>query len=222
MRAAQRSLRKRSRVSGKSAGRTGSKKAAPSAAWVCSGRKRVVMVRGIGAAGARRGKRGNHDRRRGVVDASSVGTARRPQNIAGKGPVMKRYRFSAVSAAALVAGAAGRPRLRPGLQRRGRGGPRQARHPGAAVETLTTEQVAQITNVLALDRHRRDRRRRGSRRSSADEATATGRLGVAQLRSSVAERPGARSASRPSVDTLTLSQLGQIENVDRRRATRPT
>lgn len=79
-------------------------------------------------------------------------------------------------------------------------------------ESLTTEQVAQITNILASSEPDTAKRTQIETILGANEANATGRLGVGQMRSS-ATSDLAQLGIQADVDTLTLSQLGQIQNV---------
>lgn len=82
----------------------------------------------------------------------------------------------------------------------------------APVELLTTEQVAQITNVLASTDSDATKKQHIETILGENEATATGRLGVGQMRSS-ATSDLAQLGIQADVDSLTLSQLAQIQNV---------
>ena len=72
--------------------------------------------------------------------------------------------------------------------------------------------MAEITNVLAST-DADDLKRARIEEILGNEATATGRLGVAQLQDSVGRDLASLGIDAESVDMLTLSQLGQIENV---------
>jgi hypothetical protein len=80
------------------------------------------------------------------------------------------------------------------------------------IESLTTEQVAQITNVLAANEADSTKRMR-IEEILGNEATATGRLGARQLRDSAVSDLAQLGIDASAVDMLTLSQLAQIENV---------
>lgn len=82
----------------------------------------------------------------------------------------------------------------------------------APVDSLTNDQVAQITNILASSDTDAIKKSHIESVLGRNEATATGRLGVAQMRSS-ATSDLAQLGIQADVDTLTLSQLGQIQNV---------
>jgi hypothetical protein len=82
----------------------------------------------------------------------------------------------------------------------------------ADVETLTLSQLAQIQNVVASG-DATDVKKKRVEEILGNEATATGRLGVSQLQSSAAADLAAIGVDTERVDTLTISQLGQIENV---------
>ncbi len=83
----------------------------------------------------------------------------------------------------------------------------------APVESLTNDQVAQITNVLSSTDTDSAKKMRIENILGTNEATATGRLGVAQLRSSATSDLASLGIDASGVDMLTLSQLGQIQNV---------
>jgi len=80
------------------------------------------------------------------------------------------------------------------------------------ITSMSTEQVAQIENILA-SRDTDATKKKAVEELLNGEATATGRLGVGQLRDSVASDLAALGVDASGVDSLTLSQLGQIENV---------
>jgi hypothetical protein len=80
------------------------------------------------------------------------------------------------------------------------------------VAMLSSGQQAEIQNVLSsTDADDLKRRRIGL--ILGEEATATGRLGVGQLQSSVGAELAQIGVDASGVDMLTLSQLAQIENV---------
>jgi hypothetical protein len=81
----------------------------------------------------------------------------------------------------------------------------------APVESLTTEEVAQITNILSSTDSDQAKKMHIAN-ILGNEATATGRLGVEQMRSS-ATSDLAMLGITADVDTLTLSQLSEIQNV---------
>lgn len=80
------------------------------------------------------------------------------------------------------------------------------------VEGLSLEQLAQIENVMSGAESDEVKKMRVEEIIDG-EATATGRLGVAQLQDSVAASLAQLGIDADGVDTLSLSQLGQIENV---------
>ena len=80
------------------------------------------------------------------------------------------------------------------------------------VESLTNDQIAQITNVLASSDSDMAKKTRIDNILGRNVATETGRLGVAQMRSS-ATSDLAQLGIITDVDMLTMSQLGQIQNV---------
>ena len=80
------------------------------------------------------------------------------------------------------------------------------------IDSLTTEQVAQITNILGST-DPDSAKKMHIQQVLGNEATATGRLGVAQLRNSAKADLSQLGMNAEGVDMLTLSQLGQIENV---------
>jgi hypothetical protein len=80
------------------------------------------------------------------------------------------------------------------------------------VEALSVEQRAEITNVISST-DPDDIKRQRIALILGEEATATGRLGVGQLQSSVGAELAQLGVDASMVDSLTLSQLAQIENV---------
>ena len=80
------------------------------------------------------------------------------------------------------------------------------------VEAMSVEQQAEIQNVIASS-DTDDNKRRQIELILGEEATATGRLGVGQLQSSVGADLAQLGIDASGVDSLTLSQLAQIENV---------
>ena len=124
---------------------------------------------------------------------------------------MKRIRFAAASATALIL-ALSAPAFGQGFNDAAAAGLAKLGIQAPAVETLTTEQVAEITNVLAST-DADDLKRTRIEGILGNEATATGRLGVAQLQDLVGRDLASLGIDAESIDMLTLSQLGQIENV---------
>jgi hypothetical protein len=80
------------------------------------------------------------------------------------------------------------------------------------VDTLTLSQLAQIENVMSGEEPD-DVKKMRVEEIIGGEATATGRLGVAQLQDSVGADLAKLGIDAEGVDGLTLSQLGQIENI---------
>jgi hypothetical protein len=77
---------------------------------------------------------------------------------------------------------------------------------------LTLTQLAQIENVMAGS-DSKDIKKMRVEEIIGGEATATGRLGVRQLQSSVAEGLASLGIDAEGVEALSLEQLAQIENV---------
>jgi hypothetical protein len=125
---------------------------------------------------------------------------------------MKRMRFAAASATALVL-ALSAPAFGQGFDDAAAAGLAKLGIQAPAVETMSTEQVAEITNVLASTDADDIKRARIEEIIGESEATATGRLGVGQLQDSVSRDLASLGIDAEAVDMLTLSQLGQIENV---------
>ena len=124
---------------------------------------------------------------------------------------MFRYGFQAVSAAALSLALVTAPAFAQGFTDAAAAGLAKLGIQTPPVESLTTEEVAQITNVLASS-DSDQLKKMHIEEILGNEATATGRLGVEQLRSS-ATSDLAMLGIEADVDTLTLSQLAQIQNV---------
>lgn len=80
------------------------------------------------------------------------------------------------------------------------------------VDMLTVEQLLQLENIMAGG-DSNDVKKLRAEEVIGGEATATGRLGVAQLQDSVASDLARLGIDTEGVEMLTLSQLGQIENV---------
>lgn len=125
--------------------------------------------------------------------------------------MMSRFGLSTVSAAALSALLLTAPAFAQGFTDAAAANLAKIGVDTPPVETLTTEQVAQITNVLASSVSDQDKKMQ-IQNILGNEATATGRLGVAQMRSS-ATSDLAQLGIRTDVEMLTVSQLSQIENV---------
>lgn len=124
---------------------------------------------------------------------------------------MKRYGFSALSAAVLAV-ALSAPVFAQGLDDATASGIAKLGIQTPDVATMSTEQVAQIKNVLSSS-DSDDAKKMQIERILGGEATATGRLGVAQLQDSVGSDLAALGIDASGVGSLTLSQLAQIENV---------
>jgi hypothetical protein len=124
---------------------------------------------------------------------------------------VKRYGFSALSAAALAV-ALSAPVFAQGLDDATATGLAQLGIQTPDVATMSTEDVAQIKNVLNSSESP-DVKKMRIEEIIGGEATATGRLGVAQLQDSVGSDLAALGIDASGVDSLTLSQLAQIENV---------
>ena len=125
---------------------------------------------------------------------------------------MSRLGLSTVSAAALSLALLAAPAMSQGFTDAAAAGLAKLGVDAPPAESLTTEQVAQITNVLGSSDADSAKKMQIERILGTNEATATGRLGVAQMRSS-ATSDLAQLGIQADVDTLTLSQLGQIQNV---------
>ena len=127
---------------------------------------------------------------------------------------MRRTLLSAANAAALsLALVAGTPILAQGLDDAAARGLAQLGIQAPPTESLSTEQVAQIQNVLSSTDADDAKRARIQEILGLSEATATGRLGVRQLQASVGADLASIGIDTSGLDMLTLGQLAQIENV---------
>jgi hypothetical protein len=127
---------------------------------------------------------------------------------------VRRNLFSAVSAAALsLALVAGAPAIGQGLDDAAARGLAQLGIQAPPTESMSTEQVAEIQNVLSSTDTDDVKRARIQEILGGSEATATGRLGVRQLQSSVGADLASIGIDTSGLDMLTLGQLAQIENV---------
>jgi hypothetical protein len=127
---------------------------------------------------------------------------------------VRRNLFSAASAAALsLALVAGAPAIGQGLDDAAARGLAQLGIQAPPTESLSTEQVAEIQNVLSSTDTDDIKRARIQEILGGSEATATGRLGVRQLQSSVGADLASIGIDTSGLDMLTLGQLAQIENV---------
>jgi hypothetical protein len=124
---------------------------------------------------------------------------------------VERYKFS-VSAAAMSLALIAAPAFAQGFDDAAAAGLARLGIQAPAIETLTTEQVAQITNVINSSDTDEIKRSRIDL-ILGEEATATGRLGVRQLQDSVSADLAALGVDTEGVDMLTLSQLGQLQNI---------
>jgi len=124
--------------------------------------------------------------------------------------------LSAVSAAALSAALiAGAPAGAASLTESAAQGLAVLGVPTPPPDSLTNDQVLQIMNVLS-SKDASDRKREHIQTIiGANEASGSGvgKYGVAQLRSSVSSDLAALGVDASNVDTLTLSELAQIENI---------
>jgi hypothetical protein len=82
----------------------------------------------------------------------------------------------------------------------------------SGVDMLTLSQLAQIENVMSGGETDSIKKMRVEE-IIGGEATATGRLGVAQLQDSVAADLASLGVDADGVEALSLSQLAQLENV---------
>jgi hypothetical protein len=124
---------------------------------------------------------------------------------------VKRTLLSAVSAAALSLSLMnGMPAAGQGLDDAAARGLAALGVQAPALATLTTEQVAQIQNILSSTDTDETKRAR-IQEVLGNEATATGRLGVAQLQDSVSAEMASLGLDTSMVPSLTLTQLAQIE-----------
>jgi hypothetical protein len=125
-----------------------------------------------------------------------------------------RFGLSTVSAAALLLALLGAPVFAQGFDDSAASGLAKLGIQAPPVETLTNEQVAQITNILASSDDDSMKKAQISNVLGNEAAASTsGRLGARQLRDSAKTDLSQLGIETESVDTLTLSQLGQIQNV---------
>jgi hypothetical protein len=125
---------------------------------------------------------------------------------------VKRYSIS-VSAAALSLALLAAPAFAQGFDDAAAAGLARLGVQAPPVETLTTEQVAEITNILNSNDSDATKKSRIDLVLGGGETTATGRLGVRQLQDSVSADLAALGVDTEGVEMLTLSQLGQIQNI---------
>jgi hypothetical protein len=125
---------------------------------------------------------------------------------------VKRYSIS-VSAAALSLALLAAPAFAHGFDDAAAAGLARLGVQAPPVETLTTEQVAEITNILNSNDSDATKKSRIDLVLGGGETTATGRLGVRQLQDSVSADLAALGVDTEGVEMLTLSQLGQIQNI---------
>ena len=121
---------------------------------------------------------------------------------------MQRNLLSAVSAAALSLALLGAAPAYPQDDTTARG--LAVLGMQAPLDTLSTEQVGQIQNVLSSTENDEVKRQR-IKEILGNEATATGRLGVGQLQASVSSDLAALGIDTSGVNSLTLTQLAEIE-----------
>lgn len=124
---------------------------------------------------------------------------------------MKSYVYSTVSAAVLSAALIASPVWSQGAGDSVSVGLAQLGYDAPAIESLTAEELGQITNVLNSQDQDLVKRNRIDQ-ILGNEATATGNLGVAQLRDSASADMAMLGIDTEVVDSLTMSQLAQIEN----------
>jgi hypothetical protein len=125
---------------------------------------------------------------------------------------VKRFSLS-VSAAALSLALIAAPAFAQGFDDAAAAGLARLGVQAPPVETLTTEQVAEVTNILNSSESDENKRRQIDLVLGGGQATATGRLGVRQLQDSVSADLAALGVDTEGVELLTLSQLGQIQNI---------
>jgi len=125
---------------------------------------------------------------------------------------MKRRISSLVSVSALVLALGATPLVAQGYDDATAAGLAKLGIQAPPVEMLSTEQHAEIQNVLAST-DADDIKRQRIDLILGEEATATGRLGVGQLQSSVGADLARIGVDASGIDSLTLAQLTQIENV---------
>jgi hypothetical protein len=125
---------------------------------------------------------------------------------------MNRKLYSAASAAALSVMLMASPAFTQGFSDAAASGLARLGYQAPPVESMSAEQIAQITNILNSQDDDTVKRTRIDL-IMGETATATGRLGVAQMRDSAAADMARIGIDTEVVDSLTMSQLGQIENV---------
>jgi len=125
--------------------------------------------------------------------------------------------LSAVSAAALSAMLiGGAPAMGASLTESASQGLAVLGVPTPPPNSLTDDQVLKIMNVLSSSDSQDRQREQIQTIIGANEASGggVGKYGVAQLRSSVSSDLAAMGVDASGVDSLTLSQLAQIENIN--------
>ena len=134
---------------------------------------------------------------------------------------MPRKLLTAVSAAALsLSLMAGAPGFAAGLDDTAAHGLSMLGVSVPPEGSLTDEQVTQIVNVLSSKDQDSTKRAAINQIMGVDTNSGNTRPGVAQLRNSVSADLAALGIDAADVDMLTLSQLGQIENVTASQDTR--
>jgi hypothetical protein len=128
-----------------------------------------------------------------------------------KGYVVLGYRLS-VSAAALSLALLAAPAFAQGIDDATEAGLAKLGIQAPATTELTSEQVAQINNVLGSTDSDSAKRMR-IEGILGNEATSTGRLGVRQMQDSVSSDLAALGIDTEGVEMLTLTQLSQIQNI---------
>jgi hypothetical protein len=116
------------------------------------------------------------------------------------------------AATALVTALAGAPLFAQGFDDATAAGLAKLGVQAPPVESISVEQQAEIQNVISSSDTDANKRRQ-IELILGEQATATGRLGVGQLQSSVGAGLAQLGVDASGVDQLTLSQLAQIENV---------
>jgi hypothetical protein len=128
--------------------------------------------------------------------------------------VVVRYGLSTVSAAALSLALLGSPLAAQGFSDAAAANLAKLGVQTPPVESLTTEQVAEITNILASsDPDNLKKQHIHTVLGNEASPVTSGRLGARQLRDSATSDLAGLGIDASAVDTLTISQLGQIENV---------
>jgi hypothetical protein len=143
-------------------------------------------------------------------------------SIAAKGLVVKRIMVSAFSAAALSAALiAGAPANAASLTESAAQGLAVLGVPTPPPDSLTDAQVLQIMNVLSSSDGSDRKREHIQTIIGENEASGVGvgKYGIGQLRSSVGADLAALGVDASGIDSLTLSELAQIENITASQAT---